>query len=254
MEERTEDQIDHSSRAHARLGASSSMQWLSCPGSIQLQERFYATNPEAEDIDREAADEGEFAHEVSDWCIKNRIHPLRAECAAHFKSINTGGYNLTEVLANVASYFDYVGFVMGEVDSYETFWEVRVDFSRWVEDGFGTLDLGFVSENSVFIFDLKYGKWKVDVRENSQLMLYSLGLYASLTEKQQRDITGFLLNICQPRISYFGKYNISKDDLFEFGDYAKQQSILALGDNPPLARGDKQCKWCCAKPICPMWK
>ena len=208
----SDSKIDHSARDHARLGASSSSQWIACPGSIQMQEKFYAENPDAEERDRGAADEGSFAHEVADWCIENDTRPLTSKCHKYFTDNNKGNYNLDEVLQNVAKYFQYVKGIMEGVKNYKRFHEVRVDFSQWVDGGFGTLDLGFVSADTIYIFDLKYGKGRVQAKDNSQLMLYALGLYAEQPQSRQMNIHNFQLNICQPRISNFSWDNIYKDD------------------------------------------
>ena len=50
-------EIQHSSRAHARLNASSSHRWMMCPPSVKLSEQF-------EDKPSSYAEEGTFLHEL----------------------------------------------------------------------------------------------------------------------------------------------------------------------------------------------
>ena len=50
-------EIQHSSRAHARLNASSSHRWMMCPPSVKLSEQF-ADKPST------YAEEGTFLHEL----------------------------------------------------------------------------------------------------------------------------------------------------------------------------------------------
>ncbi|WP_446923914.1 DUF2800 domain-containing protein, partial [Klebsiella pneumoniae] len=52
----------------------------------------------------------------------------------------------------------------------------RVDFTKWVPEGFGTSDVVVLSDKTIEIIDLKYGKGvPVDAYLNPQLMLYALG-------------------------------------------------------------------------------
>ena len=54
--------------------------------------------------------------------------------------------------------------------------EQRLDFSRWVKDGFGTGDAIIVADGTLRIVDMKYGTGvSVSAENNSQMRLYALG-------------------------------------------------------------------------------
>ncbi len=54
--------------------------------------------------------------------------------------------------------------------------EQRVDFSRWVRDGFGTGDCVLIADGALNIVDYKHGKGvEVSADHNPQMMLYALG-------------------------------------------------------------------------------
>lgn len=56
--------------------------------------------------------------------------------------------------------------------------ETKVDYSRWVPEGFGTSDCIIISDNVMHVIDFKYGKGvPVDSKDNPQLMLYAAGAW-----------------------------------------------------------------------------
>ncbi len=53
--------------------------------------------------------------------------------------------------------------------------EQRLDFSRWVPDGFGTYDCVIVADEELQIIDYKHGVGVlIDAVDNSQMMCYAL--------------------------------------------------------------------------------
>ena len=54
--------------------------------------------------------------------------------------------------------------------------EQRLDFSRFVQEGFGTGDCVIVADGTLYIVDYKHGKGvEVSAVDNPQMMLYALG-------------------------------------------------------------------------------
>jgi hypothetical protein len=127
-----------------------------------------------------------------------------------------------------------------------------------VPEGFGTVDAGFIDydANTCHVIDLKYGKGViVSPVENNQLRMYALGFYQKYKNIIRKyEIDTFRLHIVQPRIlkkQFFSYWDVSLDELLEFGEYVKERAKLALSQGAPLQAGEKQCKWCVAKPVCP---
>ena len=54
--------------------------------------------------------------------------------------------------------------------------EQRLDFSRFVQEGFGTGDCVIIADGTLYIVDYKHGKGvEVSAVDNPQMMLYALG-------------------------------------------------------------------------------
>ena len=218
---------------HAKLSASGSARWLNCLGSVAAEEAYPNSSSSS-------AQEGTCAHEVADRCLRNQLS------ADSFLGQVVEGVTVDkEMVEYVQGYVDYVLSFEGDLLP-----EQQVDFSPWVPDGFGTSDAIIISAETVRIIDLKYGKGvAVDAENNTQGMLYALGVYNDfgyLLDKQDL----FIVDIYQPRIGNFSQFEISLKDLLKWGEWVKLQADLALSKDAPRTAGEKQCQWCKAKGDC----
>ena len=152
---------------HAVLSASSSERWLNCPPSARLCEAY-------EDKGSDYAAEGTDAHTLCEYRLKQALG-IPAE-----DPIENLSWYTEEMEECAAGYAAYV------VELLETakltcsdpvvMIEQRVDFSRWVQDGFGTADCILIADGVLNIVDYKHGKGvEVSAEGNTQLSLYSLG-------------------------------------------------------------------------------
>src|SRR5690606_28062140 len=141
------------------------------PPSARLEEQIPdATSPYAE--------EGTVAHELAEVRL---MRALGAKVRISPKVTKSEHYNpaMEEYIAG------YVTLVMERVAAHRShtpdpliMFEQRLDFSRWVPDGFGTGDVVIVSDLGVEVIDLKYGQGvRVDAEGNPQTRLYGLGAY-----------------------------------------------------------------------------
>ena len=238
--------INHKERAHAKLSASGASRWATCPGSVQMEDGI----PDKESI---YAQEGTLAHEMSELKLKHYLDPK----GFGKRKLNAAIKKLKEnelYQAEMDSFTDtYVDFIKEKAMSFSSnpYIEIekRVDFSRWVDGGFGTCDCILIHGSTLSIIDLKYGKGvPVSSEQNEQLILYALGAYDAFNLIYNLD--KIELNIVQPRINNFSTWEISLTELLLWGDYFKVQAEKALGGNGELVPSAKACKFCKARDIC----
>lgn len=238
--------INHKERAHAKLSASGASRWATCTGSVQMEDGI----PDRESV---YAQEGTLAHEMSELKLKHYLDPK----GFGKRKLNAAIKKLKEnelYQAEMDSYTDtYVDFIKEKALSFSSnpYIEIekRVDFSRWVDGGFGTCDCVLIHGSTLSIIDLKYGKGvPVSSEQNEQLILYALGAYDAFNLIYNLD--KIELNIVQPRINNFSTWEISLTELLLWGDYFKVQSEKALGGNGELVPSAKACKFCKARDIC----
>ena len=222
--------------AHAKLSASGSARWLNCTGSVKAEQNF-------KDSSSPAAEYGTCAHELADIVLSTGkdIDSFLGQTLNDAPSVKVD----QEMIDNVQGYVNYVQSFGGE-----QFYEVRLDYSHLVPNGFGTSDAVVIVDNVIHVIDLKMGKGVVvDAENNTQGMLYALGAVEEYGYLY--DFDKVVIHIYQPRVSNFSTWELSILDLTLFGEYVTKQAIEALSDDAPRTPGDKQCQWCKAKATCP---
>lgn len=215
---------------HPKLSASGSQRWILCGGSRKAEEGL-------PDQKSKYADEGTLAHEIA---------------AALLNKQDVSHYNITpEMLENVQLYVEYVNTLVDKTIYYpEIYIEHTSDFSHIVPHNIGTADAVVVSINTLHIIDFKYGiGHAVTAYENSQLLLYAIGVYDKLKNKDI--IQNITLHIVQPRINNFDKWSLSIEELSYWKGYIKAKAEIALHDDAPRIPSENACKWCKAKTTCP---
>lgn len=234
---------------HALLSASGAHRWLECTPSAQLELQFPQSTSEY-------AEEGTAAHELCELTARYRLGEIsEAEYENQRDELAKGKYYNAEMqeCAN-----DYAKFVAEKTaaaretceDAF-TALEVRVDFSKYVKDGFGTGDCIIVSDNVLEIIDFKYGKGvRVEAAGNPQMKLYALGAY--LEYNTLFDIDSVRMTIFQPRLSGVQSSDeITVKELLEWAEkYVKPRAKLAYKGEGEFAPSEEVCKFCRAKAQC----
>ena len=188
-------------KKHAILSASSSHRWLNCNPSARLELEF-------EDRETEAAAEGTAAHALCE-------HKLRKALKMRSRK-PTSQYDSDEMDEHTDGYVSFVLETFEEAKKVCSdpviLIEQRLDFSRFVPDGFGTGDCIIISDNTLHIIDFKYGQGVlVEAEENPQMMLYALGaleIYDALY-----DIENISMTIYQPRRENVSTWTITVSEL-----------------------------------------
>ena len=223
---------------HAILSASSSHRWLECTPSARLEMEF--DNPGSE-----AAREGTAAHALAEYKLRKALgyggtRPVSSYDSGEMEDC-TDGYveYVMELLAKAkAKCSDPVVLV-----------EQRLDFSRYVPDGFGTGDCIIVSDDVLNIVDLKYGTGiLVEAEENPQMKLYALGALEIFDALY--DIREVTMTIFQPRRENVSVWSISADELKSWAETElKEKAELAFRGEGSFVSGP-WCTFCRASVRC----
>jgi len=225
---------------HSVYGPSSAHKWLNCPGSIKAE----AVMPEPPET--EFAHEGTCAHELAELCLRSGEDTN--VWIGKKLLINKEWLVLPDMADNVQAYIDYVREIGGSQE-----YEQKVFYTDWVPNGYGTADVIATKVDDIYVIDLKYGKGvPVDAEENPQGMLYALGALAERSVFQR--FKKVFIVIHQPRLDHISTWETTPEELYGFAEYAKERANLANDINPKRVPGEKPCRWCLAKAVCPALK
>lgn len=239
---------------HATLSASGAKRWMSCPPSARLEERLRGIFGEKS---TPFAEEGTKAHSLAELKLLREKGRLSED-----DGINDFNYDLRrKALGDIPKEMDEATDYYAEIiiekfltarqscPDAQLKLEQRLDFSRWVPNGFGTGDAVIVSEELLEVCDLKYGKGvPVFAENNPQARCYGLGAlhcYGVLYGfKHVRN------TIIQPRLDSVTEEMLTTDELLQWAETElKPAAELAWKGKGEFNPGD-HCKFCAARAIC----
>lgn len=223
---------------HALLSASSSLRWLNCTPSARLETQFTDTGSTY-------AAEGTAAHALAEHKLKRALKRRSRRPVSD--------YDCDEMEECTD---DYVSFIMEQVEDAGrkcidpvVLIEQHLDYSRYVEGGFGTGDCIIVADGTLSVIDFKYGKGVVvETERNPQMMLYALGaleLFDALYE-----IEKIQMIIYQPRLESVSTWELP---VLELMDWVKSElvpkAVLAAQGEGEFISG-RWCRFCKARNQC----
>lgn len=225
---------------HAVLSASSANRWLHCPPSVRLSEGY---------MDKASvfAMEGTSAHELCEYKLRSALGMEAENPTENLDFYNT---EMEECAEGYATYIlELVEKAKETCSDPVVMVEQRVDFSRYVPEGFGTADCIIIADETLNIVDYKHGKGvEVSAEDNPQMKLYALGaleLFDCLY-----DISKVQMTIFQPRLSNVSVFVMNKADLLNWAnDELTAKAELAFEGKGELCCGE-WCKFCKAKANC----
>lgn len=229
---------------HALFSPSGADRWTRCPASI-------AMTKDLPNQTSEASEEGTMLHDVMLQHVKDG-KPLK-------------DFDLTDEQRQAC--VDSAEWVKENMPG-ERFYETKVYFGDVVgqpqEESSGTVDIASFDGETLYVSDYKFGHNYVNPVENSQGILYSIGLI-DLLESVGYNIKDVHFNIIQPRTGNQitnGEYVVSREELRNKAkeiakacDEAKRSLTLKGKElEKVLVPGEKQCKYCKANYFCPALK
>ena len=225
---------------HAVLSASSSERWLNCPPSARLCEAY-------EDKGSDYAAEGTDAHTLCEYRLKQALGIPTEDPIENLSWYNE---EMEECAAGYAAYVvELLETAKQTCSDPVVMIEQRVDFSRWVQEGFGTADCILIADGVLNIVDYKHGKGvEVSAEGNTQLSLYSLGALEIFDGIY--DIDRVCVHIFQPRKSNVVSFMMDKADLYQWADTElTEKAQLAYEGQGSFSCGE-WCRFCKAKAEC----
>ena len=228
--------VKHNTRTHSSLPASSSARWLECPPSAVL-------NAALPDITTDYAREGTCAHELAEYKV-NRLLGIEGEDPSDkLEFFDQEMQDCTD------EYAQYIAEIISRQSHPVVMVEQRLDFSKYVPDGFGTGDCVIVADDVLTVVDYKHGKGvAVSAERNSQMMLYALGaldLFDMLY-----DISMVNMVIFQPRLGNISEYTMPLTELLDWAENVlKPRAALAAKGEGEYKAGD-HCRFCKVRATC----
>jgi hypothetical protein len=226
---------------------------MRCAGSVVLE-------ADLPDIGNSYAREGTAAHEVAALVLEKRVD--RASDLIGKKVEFEDGEETVQwlVTADMADYVQsYVDFVREIADGHTLLIESSVPICHMTmeEGATGTSDAVVIDHinRRITVIDLKYGMGvHVDAEENEQAQMYALGaleLYSTVCEFEEVELI-----IHQPRLNHVSRWCIPVAQLREFEGQVTRAALnvdraIRYGAEAYLSPGEKQCRFCRAKAICP---
>lgn len=230
---------------HALLSPSAAHRWMNCAAAPRLE----AT---VEDKGSTYAEEGALAH---------------AYCAKHLKEFLGLPTKIEE--AEIAQLFDK--YHTGEMDEYTDTYkvivlekfnaaraktpdaqllvEVRLDFTKYMPEAFGTADAVIIADGCLEIIDFKYGKGvKVSAYENPQMKIYALGAYEAFSFEY--NISRVKMTIVQPRIDNLSEFELSTTDLLKWATYDLMPKAKEAFSGKGKQQPGEWCQFCKVKCQC----
>ena len=232
---------------HALLGASDSASWMGCAQYLAMKRTLPdTTSPYAE--------AGRLAHAIAEYKARSyfldpvgkRTYNAQLKKFKSDPAYDPAMEDATELyldtLKELALRFQSKPFIA---------MEVRVDYSEYAPDGFGTADAIMIGEDRINVVDYKNGAGvPVSAEYNSQMMLYALGALQTFRPIYGDTIKTAHLTIVQPHAGGVKEWDISVEELTAWGkETVAPAAQRALAGEAPAAPG-AYCRFCKGQSRC----
>ncbi len=228
-------------KKHAILSASSSHRWLNCPPSVRLSEGHQETVSDF-------ALEGTDAHTLCEYKLRKALgllvgdHPMP----------KLDWYS--EEMEDCAN--GYVAFVLELIEEVKKtcadpiiLIEQKLDYSKYVKDGFGTGDCVIIEDGMIHIIDYKHGRGvQVDANDNPQMMLYAIGALELFDHLY--DVSEVSMTIYQPRRGNISTFKMKTDELYAWVNTVLVPVAKLAYKGEGKYKAGEWCQFCKAKTTC----
>lgn len=245
--------------AHSKYSASRFEADMLCPGRRVLERG----QPNRSSV---YADEGTAAHEVLSMAL-TEDRPAAAYLGREIRVSKTDPNDTIAVtddmVAAVQVAIDNIRDIVGDGMLLS---EQRVCYASYIgvpdDEGWGTSDIIAARGDELQVHDYKHGQGvRVDAEDNEQMKLYGLGALVAVNDLLGPFKTVRLV-IHQPRIHHApSEWTIAVEELESWGRSTARSAVATMRNAETATReeleavflrpGEKQCKFCRAKALCP---
>ena len=225
---------------HALLSASSSHRWLNCPPSARLCEGY-------DDKGSNFAAEGSDAHSLCEYKLRKA---LGMEAKDPTEDLTWYDAEMEESASGYAAFvMELVAEAKKACSDPVVLIEQRLDYSKYVQSGFGTGDCVLISDGTLHIVDFKYGRGVlVEAEDNPQMKLYALGALEIFDCLY--DIDTVSMTIYQPRRANVSTFTLTRQELLDWAETVLVPTAeLAYAGDGEYHCGE-WCQFCKAKADC----
>lgn len=230
---------------HAILSPSAAHRWLHCTAAPLLEKDM----PESTST---FAEEGTLAHAYCARKLKEILNQDTSDEEREIAKLNEE-YHTGEMDEYTDTYKSIVMEKLGAAKKRTRdailMVEVRLDFSTWIPDGFGTSDAVIISDGTMEVIDFKYGKGvKVSAERNPQMMIYALGAWERFSFEY--DIENVRMTIVQPRIDNLSEYDMPVSGLLQWAENTLKPKAVEAMDGSGRQELGEWCRFCKVKARC----
>ncbi len=216
---------------HALLSASSSHRWLNCPPSARLCEGY-------DDKGSNFAAEGSDAHSLCEYKLRKA---LGMEAKDPTEDLTWYDAEMEESASGYAAFvMELVAEAKKTCSDPVVLIEQRLDYSKYVQSGFGTGDCVLISDGTLHIVDFKYGRGVlVEAEDNPQMKLYALGALEIFDCLY--DIDTVSMTIYQPRRANVSTFTLTRQELLDWAETV----LVPTAELAFAGQGKYHCgEWC----------
>lgn len=236
---------------------------MACPPSARIE----ALLP---DKDTVYSREGTIAHSVAEFILRRyrdrRLLPAsdiwqEQQAWGEEEWINLAseatlqGFDFKEIVETVHE--NYVKVVMedyltAQVQFSDTqlFVEAPLKLGAFIPEGFGSSDAVIIYNQTLQVYDLKYGKGvRVSAKDNPQMRCYALGALCGPAELM--DISTVIMTIVQPRLQHVSSEALTADQLYLWGVNVLKPAAEKAWEGKGEPVPGEHCHFCKAAAQCP---
>jgi hypothetical protein len=226
-------------KSHAKFSPSASGRWIACPGSVKASEGIPSE-------DSAASVEGTQGHECLETLLTAGPHKQLATEAFLRKTYPA------EMVTHAAAAAQAIWKMLPKGATLLA--ETKARCTHIHPEFHGTADAVIIEDfGTLYVFDYKYGRHPVEVKENTQLISYALGI----AHEHEYNFTDVVLVIIQPRAMHdegpVRSWRLCITELAEWADIFRKAVKAAEAKNAKRVSGS-HCRFCPAAVTCEEFK